>query len=51
MSEFSPVERRRWEAWQRASELSARRSERLMRYSGLAVLGAALIGLAIALWR
>lgn len=51
MSEFSPDETRRWDAWRRANALKARRGDRLLLDIGLTVVSATLIGLALALGR
>jgi hypothetical protein len=50
MHEFSPDEARRWDAWQRANALSARRTDRIRRGVGVIVLAAALVALALAVW-
>ena len=51
MPEFSPDEARRWDAWQRANAITARRSERFLRDAGIALLSGLLIVLAIILGR
>lgn len=51
MSEFSPDEARRWDAWQRANAISARRSDRFVQYVGVTLLAAAVLAVTLAAWR
>ena len=50
MQNFSPDEARRWDTWQAANAVSARRSDRLSRLSGVVLFSAVTIALAVALW-
>jgi hypothetical protein len=49
MHEFSPDETRRWDAWQRAYAISARRSDLACRAGAIALMTAALVALVIGL--
>jgi hypothetical protein len=51
MHEFTPDEARRWNAWQQANAVSARRGGRLAGLFGLAMLTAMFAAVALALWR
>jgi len=51
MYEFSPDEERRWNAWQRANALSARRSDLICRAVSVIMLAATLSALVVALWQ
>ena len=50
MHEFSPDETRRWDTWQRANAVRAKRSDRICRMAGVMVFTATLVALAIAVW-
>jgi hypothetical protein len=49
--EFSPDEARRWEVWQHANAVDARRSDRIARFFGVTMLVATLTAVAVAMWR
>jgi hypothetical protein len=51
MHEFTPEEARRWDAWQRAGALSARRSDRICRLAGTTIFLAIAMALGAAIWR
>ena len=51
MDEFTREQAARWDAWQRANVLSARRSDRLARLVGVALLAATLTAVAVVIWR
>lgn len=51
MHQFTPEQAVRWDAWQSANALSARRSDGIARLFGFTMLAAILTGLAVALWR
>ena len=50
MHEFSPEEARRWDAWQRGSARSARRTDRIVQVVRLLVFAAVLVALSVAAW-
>ena len=50
MSQFTPEQTVRWEAWQQANAVSARRSDRVARLFGLVLLAGTLAALAVAIW-
>lgn len=51
MHQFTPEQAVRWDAWQSANAVSARRSDGIARLFGFTMLAAILTGLAVALWR
>lgn len=51
MQDFTAEQATRWDAWQHANAISARRSDRVARLFGFTMLAAALTAVAIALWR
>ena len=51
MHEFTPEQTARWNAWQQANAVSARRSDRAARWVGATMLAAALAAVVIALLR
>jgi hypothetical protein len=50
MHEFTLDQARRWDAWQRASALSAQRCDRMCRVCGMGMLAATLIAALITVW-
>lgn len=50
MHDFTPEELRRWDMWQQAGAISMRRSERLARLFGFAMLTAATGAVVVAMW-
>ena len=51
MPEFTSEQTARWDAWQSANAVSARRSDRVARIFGLTLLAATLTAVAVAMWR
>ena len=51
MDQFTPEQAARWDAWQHASAVSVRRSDRVVRLFGLTLLPATLTAVAAAMWR
>jgi hypothetical protein len=51
MAEFTPEQAARWDAWQHANFLSARRSDRIARLVGVTLLATTLTAVAVAIWR
>ena len=51
MQEFTAEQATRWDAWQQANAISARRSDRIARLFGFTMLAATLTAVAIAMWR
>jgi hypothetical protein len=50
MQQLTPDQVRRWDAWQRANELTFRRTDRMCRIVAFGVLAAILLNFVIALW-
>ena len=51
MHEFTPEQTARWDAWQRANAVSARRSDRAARLLGMTLLAATLAMTVVAMLR
>ena len=51
MDEFTPAQAIRWDAWQHANAISARRSDRVARLFSLTLLAATLAAVAVAMLR
>ena len=51
MHEFTPEQACRWDAWQNANAVSARRSDRVARLFAFTMLTATLMVVAVAVWR
>jgi hypothetical protein len=51
MHEFTAEQANRWDAWQHANAISARRSDRVARLFGFTMLAATLTALAVAMSR
>lgn len=49
MREFTPDETDRWDAWQHANAVSARRADRVARLVGVTLLAATLTAVAVAM--
>ena len=51
MHEFTPEQAIRWDVWQHANAVSARRSDRVVRLFGLTLLAGTLAAVAVAMLR
>jgi hypothetical protein len=51
MHEFTAEQAIRWDDWQNANAISARRSDRVARLFGLTMMAATLAAVAVAMWR
>ena len=51
MGEITLEQTARWDAWQHANALSARRIDRVARLFGVALLAATLTAVAVTMWR
>ena len=51
MPEFTPAHAARWNAWQQANAVSARRGDAVARLFGFTLLAGAVTAVAVALWR
>jgi hypothetical protein len=50
-ADFTPEQAGRWDAWQRANALSARRGDRISRAIGATISLVLLIAVGVAIWR
>jgi hypothetical protein len=51
MHEFTPEQAARWDAWQHAYRISARRSDLIARVFGVTLLASTFTAVAVAMWR